>query len=315
MDQLFDTFPDHQPSLVSESADGWTFELCWTSDPQTFVDPGVADTAARVYGLRLPNLGGYREVTRWGVRDVVFSMVHAWALVAPALAVQRRGGKPLAWVIHLDDHTDLMAPAVEPGGRLGLLRDRIFGIDIDVADPASITAAVERGTVSKGNFLTAYLLAYPGCQVVHVGERLAERSFALQPRKEAVDLGGVRFPRTALPLTRDPEPGTPAFRQTRTLPPELPSQGEGGVWLDIDLDYFCNRYDGDSDLRERTAAPGETGAVMARVWRFLAELGHVRWLGQVEAVSVAVSPGFFPADHWAEVVPALREGLQKVLGE
>lgn len=314
MDQLFDAFPDHQPLLVSDSADAWTFELRWTADPQTFVDPGVTDAAMRVHGLRLPDIGGHHEVMRWGSRDVVFSMVHAWALVAPALAVQRRGGEPLAWVVHLDDHTDLMAPAVELGEKRGFLYDPVFGTDINVADPGSVTAAVERGTVSKGNFLTAYVIAYPGSQVAHVGEGVSERSFAIEPRRETVELGGMSFPRTALPLTRASEPDAPAFRQTRTLPRELPSQGEGGVWLDIDLDYFCNRYDGDSDRHAQTAAPGELGVVMDRVRRFLAELADVQWLGQVEAVSLAVSPGFFPADHWTEVVPVLQEGLKKVLG-
>lgn len=313
MDQLFAAFPDHQPSLVSESAGGWTFELHWTSDPDTFVDPAVADAAAQLHGLELSELGAYHEVVEWGGRDVVFSMIHGWALLAPSLAIQRRGGRPLAWVVHVDDHTDLMAPMVEPTPRLGLLRDTVFGVAIDVADPTSVVAAVERGTVSKGNFLTAYLLAYPGSQVVHVGLDVTEASFALESQGETVVLGGTRFTRTALPLLRAPGAAGSVFRKSRLLPRELPVTGDGGVWLDIDLDYFWNRYDGDSDRRLRTAQPNERDEVRRRVQQFLNDLSEVQWLTEIEAVSLAVSPGFFPADHWAEALPVLREGLQRVL--
>jgi hypothetical protein len=315
MDRLFEVLPDHQARLISESPSTWTFELRWTSDPLTFVDPGISDTVAHLYGLVLSEIGGYREVMRWGGRDVVFSLIHGWALLTASLAVERRGGRPIEWVVHVDDHTDLGSLAATAGERSGSLRDSVFGTDIDLNDPASVTAAVERGTVSKGNFLTAYLLAYPESQVVHVGDGVPEQSFAIIPRGESIHLGGAPLPGSAIPLDQVPEPGAPTFRKTRILPLELPSQGCGGVWLDIDLDYFCNRYDGDSDRQGMTAAPDERTVIMERVERFLVELGAVQWLGQVEAVSLAVSPGFFPVDHWADVIGMLRDGIQRVLGD
>jgi hypothetical protein len=314
MDQLFAAFPDHQPILLSESDDQWVFELRWTSDPATFVDPGVTDAATSLYGLALAEIGGYCEVHRWGGRDVVISMVHAWALLAPAMAIKRRRGKPLSWVVHVDDHTDLMAPMVEPLAPPGLLRDHIFGVDINVGEPDSVVAAVRRGLVSKGNFLTAYLLAYPGCRAVHVGAKLGEKEFPLSPEKEVFELGGKEFTRTGFLLTHLVEPATGAFRQTRSLPSELPMQDNDGVWLDIDLDYFCNRYDGDSDRRSKVAVPNEQNEVMRRVESFLAELSVVNWLPRIEAVSIAVSPGFFPSDHWAGVIPAVRDGIRRILG-
>lgn len=313
MDQLFDAFPDHEPSLLSESGDAWVFGLRWQSYPATFVDPGVCRAAAAVCGLGSDQLGAFHEVHRWGGRDVVISMVHAWALLAPALAIQRRGGDPLPWVVHVDDHTDLMAPMVEPASTPGLLHDRVFGVDLNVGEPGSVSAAIRRGVVSKGNFLTAYLLAYAGCRVVHVGAELGEEAFPLSPEEDVLPLGGQQIRCTKFRLARSQEPATGAFRQTRSLPPTLPLQAGGGIWLDIDLDYFCNRYNGDSDRRLEVARANEHDEVMQRVERFLGELAEVPWLPRIEAVSIAVSPGFLPSDHWAGVIPAVRDGVRKIL--
>ena len=310
MDELFAAFPDHEPLPVSESDGEWRFRLTWTSEPRTFVDPGVERAAESLYGLSRPEIGGYREVHRWGGRDVVFSMVHAWALLAGSMAVTRRGGDPLGWVVHVDDHKDLGGPIVESLSG-GMLRDGVFGADLVLADPDSVVAAIRRGVISKGNFLTAYLLGYPGARVVHVGEGLQEQSFELVRELGTTVLGGRPFPCSGFRLQRvSGHDG--AFRQTRTIPEVIQAEG-AGVWLDIDLDYFWNRYDGDSDNIDRVALPDEHEQVMHRVERMLGELSSAQWLTDIEAVSIAVSPGFFPTDHWASVIPAVRDGIRHIL--
>jgi hypothetical protein len=45
----------------------------------------------------------------------------------------------------------------------------------------------------------------------------------------------------------------------------------------------------------------------------LAELNHAAWITKIEAVSVAVSPGFFPAEYWAEVISTICEGIRLTL--
>jgi hypothetical protein len=311
MDELFERFPDHEPELLVETDDEWRFRLGWTSDPLTFVDPGVAKAAASLYGLALPEIGGYREVHRWAGRDVVFSMVHAWAMLAAALAVSRRGGRPLRWVVHVDDHTDMGELALQPTGTEGVLTDVVFGRGLVLADPDSVVSAVRRGVISKGNFLTAYLLGHSGARVTHVGLGLEDGTFELVHAEEPGTLGGRSLPRGRL-LRERSAIGAGRFRRSGELPVEVPAPGEG-VWLDIDLDYFWNRYDGDSDKLGRQAEPGERDEVMRRVERFLAELSRAPWITAIEAVSIAVSPGFFPADHWATVIPALRDGVREIL--
>jgi hypothetical protein len=309
IDELINAFPDHEPVPVLETDDAWHFRLAWTSDP-LFVDPGVSQAAERLYGLSWPGIGGYREVHRWGGRDVVFSMVHAWALLAGSMAVNRRGGRPLGHIVHVDDHTDLGPSMLQPLPEAGMLRDEVFDSEIILADPDSVVAAIRRGAVNKGNFLTAHLLGYPA-SVVYVGERLHEGEFHVVGETEAATLGGRSFARARFRL--DPAgPAEGTFRQTRVLPDVAAADG-AGVWLDVDLDYFSNRYNGDSDNFSAVPEPGEHELVMRHVGRFLEELSSVNWLAEIEAVSIAISPGFFPADHWADVIPAVRDGIRRIL--
>lgn len=310
INELIEAFPDHEPVPVSETDDTWQFRLVWTSDP-LFVDPGVSQAAQALYDLGWPEIGGYREIHRWGGRDVVFSMVHAWALLAGSMAVDRRGGRPLGHVVHVDDHTDLGPSMLQRHPEEGKLGDQVFGSEIVLADPDSVVAAIYQGAVNKGNFLTAYLLGYPGARVVYIGERLHEGEFQVVGGTEPATLGGRSFTRARFRL--DPAGSAEGtFRQTRVLPDAAVAEG-AGVWLDVDLDYFSNRYNGDSDNFSAVPQPGEHELVMRRVNQFLQELSSVSWLSEIEAVSIAVSPGFFPADHWADAIPAIRDGIRKIL--
>jgi hypothetical protein len=313
IEHLFDLFPDHQPTLVTDTESYWIFRLNWVSDSGAFVDPRVSRAAKSLFNLGLPDIGGYRKLDRWGESDVVISMVHSWALLAPSKAMMRPGSRPVTWIVHVDDHSDLMAPLLEPLQQPGSLRDHVFGEDIDLRNLDSIAAAIERGMVSKGNFLAAFLLAYPGCRAVHLGRDIPEQDGQFAPQEEKLEVGGRLLIRHGLMRTpsRKYQPWT--FRQTRSLPIDLPIGGKEGVWLDIDLDYFWNRYNGDSDRRFEIATQDERYEVRRRVNRFLLDLQGAKWLTNIEAVSIAVSPGFFPAEYWGEVMDLVRDGVRDVL--
>jgi hypothetical protein len=312
IEELHDWFPDHEPALLSQTSAAWCFRLSWASDAATFVDPEVAKCAAGLFGLTLQELGGYHKVHKWGGRPVLFSMVHAWALLAPSLAMERRQEiGPVQCIVHVDDHTDLGELPMLPGGTAGTLKDLLSDASLVIPDPRSVVAAIHRGVVSKGNFLTAFLLAYPEARLFHVKRDVKESSFHLVQNYRCRRLGGRGLPRTKL-CPRTAKSGNGRFVQRATLPTAIEPAGQG-VWLDIDLDFFWNRYNGDSDRLLALPMPGECDRVMLGVDDFLTNLSRVSWLTDIATVSISVSPGFFPTDYWKAVIPAVRNGVQSLL--
>src|SRR5262249_20668974 len=87
----------------------------------------------------------------------------------------------------------------------------------------------------------------------------------------------------------------------------------GAVWLDIDLDAFCNRFDGDSSRRDIAPTETEAQEVTTRIDEFLGRLRAATWKEQVRAVSVAASPGFFPSEYWNTAVPQWLDGFRKIV--
>jgi hypothetical protein len=85
------------------------------------------------------------------------------------------------------------------------------------------------------------------------------------------------------------------------------------VWLDVDLDVFCNRYDGDSDRATFEGNHAEQAFMQQRIETFLDQLASATWIDKIEAVSVAISPGFFPAQYWEYAIPAVCNGIERII--
>jgi hypothetical protein len=77
------------------------------------------------------------------------------------------------------------------------------------------------------------------------------------------------------------------------------------------MDFFNNRYDRDSDWRQRPDKldPHEP-AVLAKIDEFFEALHAFRVASLVENVSVALSPGFFPAEYWPASVERVERHLE-----
>jgi hypothetical protein len=79
------------------------------------------------------------------------------------------------------------------------------------------------------------------------------------------------------------------------------------------MDYFNNRYDGDSDWSTRTALHDPSlEMVLAKIDEVTAALQTSDVASQVDDIVVAFSPGFFPAEFWAAAEARLRRGLEQL---
>jgi hypothetical protein len=304
MDRLFEAFPDKYPRVLREEADTWVFELRWPESEAWYVDPNLTKAAQVRYRLPLGALTEYVEHLDCGAIPFVFSMFHSRALLAPALA-SKRDGRVFDTIVHVDAHDDLM-PALVRADNAGV-SDALRDVPIDFVDTASVTAAINSGAISKGSFLTAYLAAARPAKIVHINPFAAPGRWFVRISKQSVDIGGTSFERTAVTYSPDETSDASELNEVSSIPNNLTASQV--IWLDVDLDAFCNRYDGDSDRRHVIATPKERKELEQRIAAFRVELERAEWRSRVQAISVAASPGFFPSEYWSEVIPWVCDGL------
>lgn len=304
-----DVFPDLTPCWVRDDEERSIFDLRWPDDPRHFVEPAAADEARRLFGVDVGGIGSFRRVELIGNTTMVQSLVHGWALLAPALA----GGGPVRTIVHVDDHTDLMSVLIRQGQADGTFVDAIDGTVVSVNDPDTVIGAIERGAINKANFMTAYLLAHSETRVIYVHPDEPVADFSLVAETE--DLPALGTLRSS--LVREPCDDSRAWSDARwlrrrELPVRLPDAG--AVWLDIDLDYFCNRFDGDSDRLQNESSEEEHAELERRLTLFRNGLARAEWIRDIVAVSIAVSPGFLPAAHWETALGAVAGVLRETIG-
>jgi hypothetical protein len=310
MDQLFAVFTDQYPALVAEDATHWTFARSWPSDPSWYVDPHIEHNARVVYGCDLSALATYSSVDVVAGAPIVFTMFHSRALLAPALAHELHGLPHVNTIIHVDDHADLMPALVSV--RPGMLLESISQRRIDLDCRGSIERAIEEGALNIGSFLTAYMLGKPPGRYIHVKRGIPSTVTPVVPRAHLVPLADYEVESTAI------EPATEAVYDAWVLEetPRLPlalRNDSGTVWLDVDMDGFCNRYDGDSNRANRPATDRERSMTHLHIEQFLSDLRAASWTRRIVAVSIAASPGFFPSDLWEEMIPLVRRGIEGVI--
>lgn len=309
-ERIFGLFPDLVPDINEGSNGVWTVMLHPHTDALHFVDPGVAMAAQEVLGVSVGDIEAHRSIALFGRTIRTLSLVHSWALLGASHVLSRNEGEAFRWIVHVDDHTDLMPALVVPEGP-HTLRDGVFSQIVDLHDPASVEAAILRGAVNKGNFLTTYLLGSPSSRVIHVREGAAERYVHLRSEATSADLNGFCVRQTMLRMEEAQRSSGWDWMQTPTLPEVLPP---GTVWLDIDLDAFCNRFNGDSDARGALQTQEEADEFEARFDHFLRLISESSWLSDVELITVAISPGFFPADYWSTTLRRLDAAFTSQFG-
>jgi len=144
---------------------------------------------------------------------------------------------------------------------------------------------------------------------VYAGANLQPRNNWLIPKADTVQLGSRNFAVTGLDAVERPGTDRWIVKQTSRLLKEISGKGNASVWLDVDLDAFCNRYNGDSDRRSVVATEEEKQTMRRRISDFLNALAVAKWRKRIRAVSVAASPGFFPSEYWDEAIPTLCDGI------
>jgi hypothetical protein len=311
MEPFFDLFPDRYPFVVSEDDHAWRIGLKWPDNNRWYVDPTLTKMARASFGLSLNQLPSYWEQRTIGTIPLMFSMFHSRALLTPAMALRAGHASGFSHIVHVDDHDDLMPPLLRRFEK-GLLNPLDQSI-VNLANIDSINTAIDAGVISKGSFLAAYVLANPAASVIHVREDGVARFWGLSIQSVDRTIVSRTFNTSFVFMENIPAEAGWLWQETPILPLEL--RDCESVWLDVDLDAFCNRYDGDSNRMNAVATNAERALLRDRINVFLDRLSAASWRWHIRAVSVAASPGFFPSEYWKEAIPKVTDGIAHVLGK
>lgn len=310
---LRDYFCDKDARAIREDA-GWRLTLAWPDGIDRHVDPGLDKGLAWWGGnITRPTMATARR--RGG--NVLSALYDSWTLHSWSERVQELGidAQEEVLVLHVDDHRDLASPRLfEENGQWV---DPISGSSCSLDDPESIRAAIESGAIGMGSFLTPFLHAFPRTEVRHLCQLPKVRStqdFAIERYEQADDLLDPGRKRPAVRLvasSRGTGPGS--YRLTPNLDDWLELLPERRTVLHIDMDFFNNRYDGDTDWQSRgDLLDPPIERILRQIDGLTAALAGSTVGAQLIDIVVAYSPGFFPAEFWEAASDRLIPGLERI---
>ena len=177
-----------------------------------------------------------------------------------------------------------------------------------------MAAAIESGAIGMGSFMTPFLLDVPQAEVRHLcqppkGKRTEDYLFRPTDVPDTLLAPGTLRPGIEL-VPAEPGTGPGRWRTTPSVDDWLADIDGGPILLHVDMDYFCNRYDGDSDWGDRELRldpPPEM--IDHKIDEVVGALDAKGLAGRIEDVVIAFSPGFFPAEHWGRADERLTQGL------
>lgn len=308
--QLRDYFcdKDAQATCIDER---WALSLSWSDDPYRYVDPrldeGLAWWAADIQ---------YQDMAKARKRRgrVLLALNDTWTLQSWSEWLARTPQHEDIVVLHVDDHKDLDAPRFfnRPDGWF----DPIGCRPVDLHVPHSVTDAIMSGALGMGSFLTPFLHRHPGTEVRHLCQgpkctRTIDSQIILESVADTLLDPSALRPAVSL-IADDQGAGHGRYRFTHDLDLWLEglSKTRAPILLHVDMDYFCNRYDGDSDHIDHPGPLNDTlPQILSRI-DVLTKALHLHGLAErLVDIVIAFSPGFFPAEFWAESCDRLLIGL------
>lgn len=249
-------------------------------------------------------------------KGIFVALSDAWTLFSWSEWLADVGQYPdRVTIIHLDDHDDLMSPRLALDGD-GFV-DLITGAPVTLTHPASVGNAIRSGAVGMGSFLAPFVHNVPFVDIRHLCDtgysrhraqphslvRYAQPDTLLRP---AAARPAVRL----LPASTKPDANQLAgcYRAGDDLEILLSDIPDDPILLHVDLDFFNNRFNGNSDWTGNRDRHDPTGvAVQERVEQVIASLAPIR--DKVVDVSIGISPAFFPAELWQPVCDTLISKL------
>lgn len=319
MQALLALFRDKVPVLESQTSHEWFYRMVAIRRVHAYPDASVPQQLVEFLQIGMDDVANYRVIESFGNRRMLSALNHGWALLAwSEWLANRTPGSPRPLLIHVDSHDDLERPSLMCSADPCVYAAPLGPERLDLRLPSSIAPFLLRGFLGIGSFMVPFLHALEECDIVHIfpsakypsGMRLAQ----LRPFCERfLHFGGVCWRPGVQVVDAEPTEMTTGLRYflTDDLSILQRLQPCGPVLLDVDMDYFCNRFD-DASTSDSDPHPS-LNQVQERINELEAHLRQGCLAPSVEVVTLALSPGFYPASYWPGTLPQIQTMLRSIL--
>jgi hypothetical protein len=305
-------FPDKQPEAVFSEHNGWEVRLAWPSAESYYKDSKLSTGVQALFDTdALDNLSSLRGI----FGSISVSLCDSWTLLEWSSSLAHsEDTRPLV-IIHVDAHSDLMAPLLKVDG--SSLFDLITGAEVNIALPASVDTAIRSGAIGIGSFLVPFLWQENCETLVHLCPNIYSpdiRGWGLLEKTTVAD--DLLAPATLRPMVRRnviAGSGTSRHLVAETLRDSHLELHGKQILLHIDLDYFNNRYNGDSHWHEQEDRhdPPVTDMLEA-VERLFVELTE-SGMEEIAHLMIACSPEFCPAEYWEPLIERINQRFSNLV--
>lgn len=228
-------------------------------------------------------------------------------------------------LLHLDDHDDFMSPRIF--FQNAKWRDGISGRPLSLLLPETVESSIKSGAIGIGSFIAPLLHLLPEVDIrhlcateytsarkgLHIVETISLPDNLLDPGalRPALRLQPANMVGDSLKRVK----GHP-YIVTDDTSKWLSNLSDGPIFLHIDMDYFNNRFDGDSDrLISGPKYDPPLVDILDRIDVIFDAMDAEGIIEQIADLSIALSPGFFPADLWAPSIKRIWDRVEKFRGE
>jgi hypothetical protein len=230
---------------------------------------------------------------------------YAWSVIAPR-TLER---KNKIAIIHVDDHSDLMAPFVRC--EAGCYYNMLNGAEIDFLKKKSMRDVVSSGAITIGSMLTPIVYTLQSTNIYHVKKSVSEKIQGIRKTffndsfiKEGHDRINISFEENTINDDR--------YILTSEWSSVIRHIGtEYECILHIDMDYFNNRYNGSTSWSTDGLTINPSFEEQKKCMDVLcSSVKQINGRIPIKYILVGVSPSFYPAEYWENGLNYLLKGLK-----
>lgn len=274
-DILEDTYSDRQIKLLKEDETTFYFQLILPEILEWYVDP---DISLLTHQHSLEEIPYFHKLSVSDDKVFLFTFFHSNALLAYEHYKSILSGDSIDILIHYDDHTDMMPIFIPQNTNFNSL---------------SIQNMINKSIIGIGNFVTFFLYKNQNCNMIHVKQNSKQMEKKYIFSQEYTKIGNVNFEKISVIFKN----GHNSYQLLNNYSNIVLNRDKTTIWLDIDLDYFYNKFNRDSNWAFSEEHTLNEELLVEFFEKELLKIITSHWFEHVKILTIASSPGFFPVKY------------------